>query len=354
MSAVKYDGYTDYRAGIRFIESLASWLNQFPQEHREAAYGFVKNRLIYVSPAEIQQIIEAFYAEEVSPRLREAVAKRHDISSYEVWCTKETAIEYEIQKRKTLFIGMSDGSRIDILRRINSGTLTTEQVLPMMNVDDEKWRDLQKNLDEDKIFRDGDERKFDRVYLIDDFTASGTTFIRSVDGEWKGKLKKFNEIVRQARCHMKSEEFPLAENFSLHIHHYITSSQAAKALDQRLKEADEQWEERAYSEATLSHGLVLPESVVLREPGDAEILHLCDTHYDHWIFKDYEKHCRQAGQEDMKRGYADCALPIVLDHNTPNNSVPLIWADTDDDVRELARDTDKKMRPLFRRRQRHG
>ncbi len=29
MSAVKYDSYADFRAGARFIESLANWLKQF-------------------------------------------------------------------------------------------------------------------------------------------------------------------------------------------------------------------------------------------------------------------------------------------------------------------------------------
>jgi hypothetical protein len=29
----------------------------------------------------------------------------------------------------------------------------------------------------------------------------------------------------------------------------------------------------------------------------------------------------------MKYGYANCALPLVLEHNTPNNSISLLWAD---------------------------
>jgi hypothetical protein len=37
--------------------------------------------------------------------------------------------------------------------------------------------------------------KFEDVHLVDDFTPSGTTFIRQVDDRWKGKLKKFNDIV---------------------------------------------------------------------------------------------------------------------------------------------------------------
>ena len=31
MSRMKYDDYHDFLAGMRFVESLADWLQQFPQ-----------------------------------------------------------------------------------------------------------------------------------------------------------------------------------------------------------------------------------------------------------------------------------------------------------------------------------
>jgi len=342
MSSVKYDGYTDFRAGIRFLETLASWLNQFKPTDRQAAYDFVKGRLIYISPAEMQQIIEAFYAEEVSPRIRVSVAAKHGIRPYEVWQREEYVKDYDAQKRKTLFIGMSDGSRIDILRRINSGVLSTEQVLPVMNVNDEKWVDLDKNLKDDN--KGESNPKFDRVYLIEDFTASGTTFLRYVNNEWKGKLAKFNANVKSARDALR-EKFPLAERYSLHIHHYISSHQAKLQLNSLLTKAFAELPDRSYGSWTLSEGLCLPEKTKLVVPNDAVFLALCNTYYDEKIYLDYKKHCDEAGQSNMKLGYADCALPIVLDHNTPNNSVPLLWADTE---------TDTPMRALFRRRHRHG
>jgi hypothetical protein len=50
IARLKFDGYRDYLAGVRFAESLAGWLSQFEPSHREAAYAFVKTRLIYYSP----------------------------------------------------------------------------------------------------------------------------------------------------------------------------------------------------------------------------------------------------------------------------------------------------------------
>ena len=51
-------------------------------------------------------------------------------------------------------------------------------------------------------------------------------------------------------------------------------------------------------------------------------------------------------------GYGGCALPLVLAHNTPNNAVALLWAETRGEAREDGQPA-SAMRPLFRRRQRH-
>lgn len=42
MSAVKYDGYSDFRVGLRFLENLATWLRQFQPADRSAAYLFTR------------------------------------------------------------------------------------------------------------------------------------------------------------------------------------------------------------------------------------------------------------------------------------------------------------------------
>jgi hypothetical protein len=105
------------------------------------------------------------------------------------------------------------------------------------------------------------------VYLIDDFTASGTTFIRkNADGEWKGKLKKFNDLIRDARA-VVGDGFPIAENYELHIHHYISSDQAKLALMERLEVAKAEWSEWTSSDYKVTESLLLPDSLPLAQPG---------------------------------------------------------------------------------------
>ena len=66
--------------------------------------------------------------------------------------------------------GLSDGARIDTIRRAYSGVLSNEQFVFSTQVDTEKWRDLLDNLRED--LQDPAAR-FRLVYLIDDFTGTG-------------------------------------------------------------------------------------------------------------------------------------------------------------------------------------
>jgi hypothetical protein len=345
MSSVKYDGYSFFRAGVRFIETLATWLKQFEHGDRAAAYEFVKQRLVYLSLPEIQCLVDNFIPEVVTPNLRQVVAADLNVKPYEVWKDSKGAKAFNRRLRKVLFVGLSDGSRIDLLRRSNFTLISQEQAVPMMNIDIEKWRDLNENL----VNHEGmnADEKFEDVYLVDDFTASGTTFIRQIEGKWKGKLKKFNDIIVGARAEL-GKEFPLAEEYSLHIHHYVSSYQARQNLEEKLSTAVKDWKEKSFGKYSITEGLILPQTLRLSQPDDAAVLRLCDKYYDHALFKRLEKHCREFGMDTMKLGYAYCALPVVLEHNTPNNSIPLLWAVT------AGTDGAHAMEPLFFRRDRHG
>lgn len=343
MSSIKYDGYADFRAGVRFVENLAVWLKQFDKADRENAYQFFKTRLVYISPAELQCLIEIFVPEVVTPNLRLRVAAEMQIKPYEVWSTAEGAALFKSSMRRTLFMGMSDGSRIDIFRRANAGRISTEQVVATYALDDKKWVGLGKDL----VKAEGTGAKFENVYLIDDFTASGTTFIRHTKGEWKGKLAKFNQMVIDAKRNLK-DSFPLQDKFSLNIHHYISSDQARINLDALVAEALEKWEDKTFGSVEITEGLRLPASLKLTRETDPAIMALCDKYYDVDLDVRLAEHLAESTITTAKFGYAGCALPLIMDHNTPNNSIPLLWAETE------GKNGGHPMSPLFRRRDRHG
>ncbi|CAN5137986.1 hypothetical protein BH11ACT4_BH11ACT4_08100 [soil metagenome] len=338
MGGIKYDSYRDFQAGMRFTESLATWLQQFPSDEREVAYAFVRTRLVFVGVSETQHLVEQFYPRVVHERIVRTVAARHSLPDYEAIASPDYRLEMDHLRRKTLFLGLSDGARIDVLRHSNVGRLNNEQIVPTAQLDPEKWlgllEDLQKGLKDD-------DAKFEAVYLIDDFTATGTSFLRPgrKDEPWKGKLKKFSDSIGPVRDRLFSEDLTLC------IHHYIASFDATKKIVASIDASSSFFEKMGWGVPQLSFGTVLPEALPLSSAGgDAAFIAMTDAYYDPTI---ETEHTRVGGVDRINLGYGGCALPVILEHNTPNNSVALLWAETDGD------DGAHAMRPLFRRRQRH-
>ena len=350
MARLKYDGYRDFQAGMRFIESLATWLQQFKPHERQTAYAIVRGSLVYIGPGEMQRLVEQFYPRTVSERLVRTVATECNIQPHRVLIDDKAQAASERLRRQTLFMGLSDGARIDTIRHANSGLLTNEQFVQSTQVDSEKWRDLIENLrddlnDQNALFR--------LVYLVDDFTGTGTSFLRfdKDKKKWKGKLLRFKESVASAKEALGGHEL-FADDWELCIHHYVASSFAAEAIRNRLGcLADAEDFRGVGAKATHpSFGMILPADLPLdRTEGYDDFIALTQTYYDPRL---RTKHTDVGGATHLGLGYGGCALPLVLEHNTPNNAVALLWAETEGGMRDGV-DT-PPMRPLFRRRQRHG
>jgi hypothetical protein len=336
MSRIKYDGYQDYLAGARFVESLANWLQQFDASERETAYHFIRNHLVYVGPAEIQHLVELTYPETVQPRLLAAVADRLRVPKYRVWAQAETAAAYELLLRKTLFLGLSDGARIDAFRRANVGLISNEQLVLATQIDEDKWEDLLKSL-RDEL--QDESARFSYLYLLDDFIASGKTLLRKDEGKWKGKLIKFwKSAQRVIETHFE-------QDFIVCVHHYIASHKVSAEIEERYKEAlGELGDDNLFSRIEFTFGTVLPKNLPIDRERYGEFIKLTDKYYD----PDVETKSIRIGGTDARLGFGQGALPVVLEHNTPNNSIALFWAETNGENGHHA------MRPLFRRRQRHS
>lgn len=335
MSQMKYDGYHDFLAGARFVESLTDWLQQFTETEREDAYRFVRDSLVYLSTAEMNHLVELFYPETVVWRLQEAVARRLKISTWQVWSTPEAQALFSRLRRQTLFIELSDGARIDVFRRANAGLISNEQVVTSPRFNEEKWSDLLGDLRKDV----GDPTaRFAFVFLIDDFVGSGTTLLRKKGEEWNGKLRRFWDDMKDRRTTY------FESDWSLCVHHYVATDRGEKSVrEANDRAASESGIDGWFQNVMFSFSTVLPPDLPLTRESHGPFLALTDKYYDDSI---ETRHTKVAGT-DAKLGFGQCALPLVLEHNTPNNSVALLWADTDGDNGR------HQMRPLFRRRQRH-
>lgn len=349
MARWKYDGYRDFLAGARFIECLASWLQQFETEERETAYNFIRNELVYIGTPEVQRLVELFYPRNVEHRISTIVATKLGIPKYRIWSNPTAVAEYNQLKRKTLFMALSDGARIDALRHANVGILSNEQLVIATQVDTDKWKDMLKKLRKETL---DPTAQFALVFLIDDFMGTGTSFLRKEEGKWKGKLIRFCDSICSLTDSMDGAS-PFENNAELCIHHYIASNNATILLQDRITEAKPEIEaSKLFNDIHISFGITLPQDLPLdfdtaKNKGFVELI---NKYYDPII---RTEHTDVGGTTHMGLGYGGCALPLVLEHNTPNNSVALLWAETDGGEQP---DGTKipAMRPLFRRRQRHS
>jgi hypothetical protein len=341
ISEFKYDGYRDFLAGSRFQESLLNWLQQFDQADRRVAYKFFRERLIFVSWTEINQLVHRTLPAFARKVIAQRVSRKSGIPEYLVLSNPTAQRLTEETLKRTLFIGLSDGARIDAFRRANVGKITNEQVTLSYEMPDSKWKDLH----EDLIKRTGDANaKFEFLFLIDDFMGSGKTLLRrDADKSWHGKLKKFSSDFEKHRSYF-------ADDCSIAVHHYIGTPKARAEITTRLAEAIEDkltpWLPQPI---TVSFDLMLPPSVIVTAGADPEIDRLLLRYYDSKVHT-MSKSFKVGGSKDARHGFADCGLPLVIEHNTPNNSLAIIWADSDNEP-ALG---EHPMRPLFRRRQRHS
>ncbi len=325
----KYDSYEGYRPGVKFLENLTGWLDQFDLlEDRKAAVRFVLEDLVFISRAELDHLIETVYPDVVRPMLIREAAQQMGVSRFAVNAIAHSP-DFKAIQRRTLVLGLSDGARIDRLRRASPG-LSHEQIFLATDIGDETTREA---LDKLREVTGDEEARFENVLLIDDFYGSGSTLLRvnetrtsEDDAPFEGRLW---------RTHQRLEALAepglgaITADCRVSILVYLASDQAQRHVKEMLQAAGLDWELRVVQR--------LPDSIKVH---DERLTAICASHYDP-ILIDKSK------PKPFPLGYVDCALPVVLQHNTPNNSICILWADTTD------RENGQRRRALFPRYERH-
>jgi len=327
MASYKFDDYEGFSAGERFFERLARWLAQFsdPSDRRRLV-DFVRRELVFISRNEMNQAISCVYPHYIKPMLAERAAHQIGVPEYLRYrVVSDTA--FKILRRKTVFLGLSDGARLDQLRR-SSAELSHEQFSLTSELGDHAQQSMVAKLREaiGALGGDGHDPAFEMVVFVDDFYGSGTSLINQRDdGTWRGKLPRACDHIQA----LASAEVPvIVENPAVVIVLYVASSQAKSHIELMLAEFQPTWKLVVVQE--------LPQHL---KTVASDLLRICDEFFDPTM---EDKH-----KGSVPRGYMDAALPVVLFHNTPNNSISPLWADTEFEPDSL------KKRALFPRYERH-
>jgi len=157
-------------------------------------------------------------------------------------------------------------------------------------------------------------------FLLDDFSGSGKSYFRKTQdgGSYTGKIwKVFNDIESPDSALSKIFD---KENLMICVLLYMATEQAIKYLDPLIKKL---FREKGYSYSLFVIQQLGEKISVHNEGQDSAFCCLVDKYYD----PDIETEAtRVGGTKEVKFGFANCSLPLVLSHNTPNNSVALLWS----------------------------
>ena len=357
MGSMKYDAYDRFMPGTRFMSSLVQWLNQFDEEDRATVLNFVKKKLVFISSPQMNYLVDLLYDSKIRPILLRKATKNAQTPSY-ILCNKKVQKQFEIEKRSSLVVGLSDGAHTDILRR--SAGFSNEQVLTNYYPDGKKLKDMLKDLREDKKLEGVENVYFRNIFLIDDFTASGKSFVRYDEKakKFKGKLSKIIDELYATNIEPTEEEKKKGKKEELHMSYLLDANQpeihidilfcmaTQKAEDNIRKSLDDFLEKRSYDKIKYHIHVVqkLDESLSRDITGDPDLMRVLEKpKYLHQNLKDDTAY-KVGSVNRPYLGFDECALPVVLSHNTPNNSLPILWQDTDDE---------KQFKGLFPRISRH-
>jgi len=312
----KYDNYQRFGPGRRFIESLALWLSRFDPEDRSAALDLVESKLVFFSDREISHLVEMAYPDLIVQERLRLVAEEYGLPTHKVGELSRHPRFKEL-RLKSLYLGLSDGARTNELRRANKDEINNEQIWQAYELGKQKSEamlgDLMKSLV--KAGHEATSPHFNLVWLLDDFSGSGNTYIRYNNKEktYGGKLQRVYNQLHQLKLIDPS-------HYEVFLVLYIATRQAIDHI--------EYWNERFTSE----HGFKplqlrvlcpLERDLVLTANPSASIKALLDKkkYFDPKVNDEHVK----VGGADGRLGFAGCALPVVLSHNTPNNAVYLLW-----------------------------
>ena len=323
-AAYKYDQYQQFAPGRRFLESLALWLRQFKKgQERKVAYEFVKDRLVFISDEEMNSLVDLAFPTIVRPVLLHDAAKAQGISAFRSKTIADSE-SYRCLQRQTLVLGLSDGARTDRFRRVNTESLSHEQVFHAYDISDKKAsdmaaklrRDLQRILNREPT---EEETRFRYVVLLDDFTASGLSYVR-VDEESGERAGKIPKIVEQLSRGDGLGQCIADDNVRVLVVLYVGSEQAIEHIEKSLRCI-------SFEKGTVELKVVFELGHDFRlDPGnDTALFGL--LHKNEYFDELADDEHAAVGKTTMRLGFADGRLPLVLSHNTPNNSIYVLWAE---------------------------
>ncbi len=288
LAAVKYDEYQQFSPGMRFVESLALWLEQFTaMDERKAAYMFVLSRLVFLSHAEMAHFAAIAYPDVIRPIFIEQAARDATLPPFRL-SQVLGASAFKQLEGSSLFLGLSDGARIDLFRRSNK-ELSHEQIFTGYELSDEKVGEIRKWLDEKRGHKDF----APALVLLDDFSASGTSCLTADADIAKGKVSKFVDRILSRDAWKSVVSFPKTR---IVIVVYVATEQALE----NIRAGAAALKKTHGVDMTVVAVQLITRDVSLKSSDSDPMINVIQKYYDPSVEDDHTR----KGNTDLKFGFA--------------------------------------------------
>jgi hypothetical protein len=295
----KYDRYDIYSPGETFLSRLMKWLENFDEKDRQKAMLIIHS-LKFISQYELKELAAATF-ESSRLFLRKNVLKL-PTENWSVYAeSREANMNNELSK--SIFLACTDDIMFDYLRRYamqQVDSFEKDNFIEYYKMDESGRVNLP---------------EYNRVFLIDQLSASGITAIRKEGKKWDGKLPRFWEIWQKdlEKCEVFYCPFMQSMVSKTHIETLLPQWIKERRIKLPFKVLPTCY---VYVSPCLSsdNGSTIDESL--------QAAKLCRNRKYFSKFVD-DRHINKGGPAHYCFGRA--GLTLILQSNCPNNTVPLLW-----------------------------
>src|SRR5260370_23185602 len=136
-------------------------------------------RLVFFSEADFAHLVELAYPDVIVQERLRLIGDEQAIPSHKVAAIARHR-RFEELRLKSLYLGLSDGARTSELRRASDGEIGNEQIWQAYELGQDKSDEMVEQLKTslDSFGFKTSTPKFNLIWLLDDFSGSGNTYIR--------------------------------------------------------------------------------------------------------------------------------------------------------------------------------
>lgn len=282
-----FSSYRFYDGKAKFADYLHVWCSQFSKYEVELMEEFFFENLLYISEADIDNCSRSVY-----PKLIEPMS---------TFLANTMGIDVNVIVNNMVILGLSDGARLDLVRyyseKVDNYHFSSES-----EVSDLRCNRIIKKCMKSSYFV---EDLFTYI-LIDDFSGSGHSYLRYENGKWKGKLVRFVEDTYK--------NMGVIGRINVIISPYYCSQRAMEYLVDRISIAFADLDINWYIRPLYGlNNIYVPAPI--KEIISSKYMEnpIVDPNY-------------MLGKHDEPYlGFNESCLCTVFYHNTPNNTLPILW-----------------------------